>query len=211
MVERVPRRLSAQDRTRIEAAIADLERQSAAELAIAIAQRSASYVAYPALWAACVALIAGWATVLYDPEILASHLVFVQAVALAIAGLLLHFTPLGVKLVPASIKRGRAATMARVEFTRLVHNRTRGKDGMLLYVSLSEHYIEIIADDAVAAEIAQDRWQKAINGFRARARRRTRLGDNLVLLIEECTAVLAARFPAAPGQANEMPNQVTEI
>ena len=100
--------------------------------------------------------------------------------------------------------------MARVEFTRLVHDRTQGKNGVLLYLSLSERYVEIIADDGVAAGIAQERWQKLVDDFRTRARR-TRLGENLVLLIGECTAVLAARFPAQPGQINELPNKIQDV
>ena len=175
-----------------------------------VAQRSSSYAAYPALWAACAALIAGWIAALYDPDVMASHLIFIQALTLVGAAVLLHFTPLGMLLVPPGVKRGRAAAMARVEFTRLVHNRTQGKDGVLLYLSLSERYVEIIADDTVAAEIAQERWQKTIDDFRARARR-TPLSDNLVLMIEECAAVLAARFPAKPGQINELPNKVQDV
>jgi len=210
MVNYAPKRLSVQDQTRIEAAIADLEQRSAAELAIAVAQRSSSYAAYPALWATCAALIAGWGFALYKPDVLASHVIFFQAVVLIVAALLLHFTPLGMVLVPPGVKRGRAAAMARVEFTRLVHNRTQGKDGVLLYLSLSEHYVEIIADDAVAAAIAQERWQKMVDDFRARARR-TRLTDNLVTLIGECAAALSARFPAQPGQTNELPDTVQEV
>lgn len=210
MVARTPKRLTVQDQSRIEAAIAELEQASAAEIAVAVAQRSSGYAAYPALWAACLALIAGWVFAIYEPDVLATHLVFAQAVTLIGAVLLLHFTPLGMILVPPSVKRGRAAAMARVEFTRLVHDRTRGKNGVLLYVSLSERYVEIIADDGIAAEIAQERWQTIVDDFRTRARR-ARLGENLVQLIGECAAVLAARFPAQPGQVNELPNTVQDV
>lgn len=210
MVARTPKRLTVQDQSRIEAAIAELEQASAAEIAVAVAQRSSGYAAYPALWAACLALIAGWVFAIYEPDVLATHLVFAQAVTLIGAVLLLHFTPLGMILVPSSVKRGRAAAMARVEFTRLVHDRTRGKNGVLLYVSLSERYVEIIADDGIAAEIAQERWQTIVDDFRTRARR-ARLGENLVQLIGECAAVLAARFPAQPGQVNELPNTVQDV
>ena len=210
MVARTPKRLTVQDQGRIEAAIAELEQRSAAEIAVAVAQRSSSYAAYPALWSTCLALIAGWIVAICEPDVLATHLVFAQAVTLISAIIMFHFTPLGMLLAPPSVKRGRAAAMARVEFTRLVHDRTQGKNGVLLYVSLSERYVEIIADDSVAAEIAQERWQKIIDDFRARARR-TRLGENLVLLIGECAAVLSARFPAQPGQVNELPNRVQDV
>jgi putative membrane protein len=204
------RRLAAEDQTRVEAAIVDLERRCSAELVVVIAQRSASYAAYPALWSTCVALLAGWIIALIVPALAANLLVFVQGLALVAAAALFYLTPLGLKLVPGAAKRARAAAMAQVEFTTLVNNRTRAKDGMLLYLSLAERYVEIIADDAVAAAIPHTRWQQAIDEFRARAKR-ARVGDNLVQLIAECASILEARFPAEPGQANELPDRLTDL
>jgi putative membrane protein len=210
MVRFSRRRLAAEDQTRIEAAIVDLERRCSAELVVVIAQRSASYAAYPALWSTCVALLAGWLIALIVPAMMANHVAFVQGLVLVAAAALFYLTPLGIKFVPAAAKRARAAAMAHIEFTALVNNRTRAKDGVLLYLSLAERYVQIVADEAVATAIPQTRWQQAIDEFRARAKR-ARLGDNLVQLIAECAAILEARFPAKPGQANELPDRLTDL
>lgn len=202
--------LSDADRSRIAAAIAELESRSSAELVIVVAQRSASYAAYSALGAACAALLAGWTAAFIEPALPAAHFAILQGLVLIGGGALCFLTPLGVRLVPTGVKQARAAALARLEFANLVNDRTRRKDGMLLFLSVAEHYIEIIADDAIAAAVPQDRWQLMVDHFTARASR-TRIGDSLFGLVKECAAILAERFPAQPGQANELPDQVKEI
>lgn len=202
--------LKPEDEARIEAAIADLERRSAAEIVVVIAQRAASYAAYPALWAACTALLTGWIGALIDPALPVSHVVFVQGAALIGAAALFYLTPLGIKLVPSAVKHARAAMLARLEFANLVNDRTRQRNGVLLFVSLAEHYIEIIADDAVVAAIPPERWQQLVGQFREKAKRGA-LSDSLIALIAACAAVLEHHFPARPDETNELPNQVREI
>lgn len=210
MVRPARNRLKLEDEARIDAAIADLERRSAAEVVVVIAQRAASYASYPALWAACCALLTGWVAALIDPALPVSHVVFVQGAALIVAAALFYLTPLGVNFVPSAVKHARAAMLARLEFANLVNDRTRQRNGVLLFVSLAEHYIEIIADDAVGAAIPPERWQQLVDQFRDKAKRGA-LGDSLVILISACAAVLEQHFPARPGQQNELPNQIREI
>lgn len=210
MVRPARNRLRPEDEARIEAAIADLERRSAAEIVVVVAQRAASYASYSALWAACSALLAGWVAALIDPALPASHVVFVQGAALIVAAALFYLTPLGIKFVPAAVKHARAAMLARLEFATLVNDRTRQRNGVLLFVSLAEHYIEIIADDAVVAAIPPERWQQLVGQFQEKARRGP-LSDSLLGLIAACAAVLEHHFPARPGQKDELPNQVREI
>jgi putative membrane protein len=136
--------------------------------------------------------------------------VFVQGAALIVAAVLFYLTPLGIKLVPSTVKHARAAMVARLEFANLVNDRTRAKTGVLLFVSLAEHYIEVIADDAVAAAIPPERWQQLVGQFQEKARRGP-LSDSLLGLIAACAAVLEHHFPAHPGQKDELPNQVREI
>jgi putative membrane protein len=210
MVGLTRHRLRPEDEARIEAAVADLERRSAAELVVVIAQRAAGYAAYPALGAACIALLTGWIATLVDPLLPAAHVVFVQGAVLMIAAALFYLTPLGIMLVPPAVKRARAAMLARLEFAHLVNDRTRERNGVLLFVALAEHYIEIIADDSVAAAIPPERWQQLVGQFQDKAKRGP-LSDSLLGLIAACTAVLEHHFPAQPGQKDELPNQVREI
>ena len=210
MVIGIHRILSPADQTRIAAAIAELERRSSAELVVVVAHRSAGYATYSGLLAAGVALLAGWTAAFIEPDLPAAHFAILQGLLLIGCGALCLLTPLGVMLVPSSVKRARAATLARLEFANLVHGRTRRKDGVLLFLSLAEHYIEIITDDAIAAVIPQDRWPQMISQFTAKAKGAP-IGDCLHGLVQDCSAILAEHFPAQPGQANELADRVKEI
>lgn len=202
--------LSPTEQARIEAAIADLERRSAAELVVVVAHRSASHAVYPALAAACAALLAGWIAALIGLTPTFAHLAILQGAVLLGAAALFFLTPLGLMFVPAAEKQARAAILARWEFANLVNNRTSGKDGVLLFLSVAEHYVEIIADDAIAAVVSQDRWQQMVDHFTTNAKG-ARVGDSLLGLIKECGSILAERVPPRPDQQNELPDQVKKI
>lgn len=210
MVTGTPKMLSPGDQAQIAAAIAELERRSSAELVVVVAQRSARYAAYSALGAACAALLAGWTAAFIEPALPAAHFALLQGLLLIGGAALCYLTPLGVMLVPTGVKQARAAALARMEFANLVNDRTRHKDGMLLFLSLAEHYIEIIADDTIAAVIPQERWQQMVSQFVAKTNG-GRIGDRLHGLVKECGAILAEHFPAQPGQANELADRVKEI
>ena len=202
--------LSPADQTRIAAAIGELERASSAELVVVVAHRSASYAAYGGLLTAAAALLAGWTAAFIEPDLAAAHFAILQGLFLLGGGLLCFGTPLGMLIAPSKVKRARAAALARVEFANLVNNRTRRKDGVLLFLSLAEHYIEIIADDAIAAAIPDERWQQLVSQFTAKAKGAP-VGDCLHRLVQDCSAILAERFPPQPGQANELADQVKQI
>ena len=133
-----------------------------------------------------------------------------QLLLLLGGGALCWLTPIGVVIVPTAVKRARATALARLEFADLVNNRTRRKDGVLLFLSVAEHYIEIIADDAVAAVIPEERWRRMIGQFTAKAKGAP-VGECLNGLVRDCAALLAEHFPPRPGQANELTDQVKEI
>jgi putative membrane protein len=203
-------RLTPADQARITAAVADLERRSAAELVVVVAQRAAGYAAYPGLGAACAALLAGWIAFLAVDPLSVAHLVLLQGAVLTVAAALFYLTPLGIRLVPPRVKQARAGMLARLEFASLVNDRTRDKTGVLLFVSLAEHYIEIIADDTVATALPPDRWQQLVTQFRDKARRGP-LGESLIGLVAACSGLLEKHFPVRPGETDELPNTVREI
>ena len=202
--------LSPADRTRLAAAIAELEWRSSAELVVVVAHRSASYAAYGGLLAAAIALLAGWSAAFIEPDLPAAHFALLQGLLLLGGGALCWLTPIGVVIVPTAVKRARATALARLEFADLVNNRTRRKDGVLLFLSVAEHYIEIVADDAVAAVIPEERWRRMIGQFTAKAKGAP-VGECLNGLVRDCAALLAEHFPPRPGQANELTDQVKEI
>ncbi|MFT3818876.1 MAG: TPM domain-containing protein [Rubrivivax sp.] len=100
--------------------------------------------------------------------------------------------------------RDRAVTL----FGKLRVWDTEHNNGVLIYLLLAEHAIEIVADRAVARHVAPTQWDGLIAGMR-RAFRERRFEAGLAEAIDAVDALLRQHFALAPGEANpnELPDQ----
>ena len=85
---------------------------------------------------------------------------------------------------------------------------TEHNNGVLIYLLLAEHAIEIVADRGLAAKVAPSEWQ-AIVARMGSAFRDRRFEDGLTQALEEVSALLVEHFPLAEGErnANELPDE----
>jgi uncharacterized membrane protein len=86
---------------------------------------------------------------------------------------------------------------------------TEANNGVLIYLLLAEHAIEIVADRGLARHIPAEHWQAIVAGMRE-AFRAGRYEEGLNTAIDAVDAMLARHFPLAPGQPNpdELPNRL---
>ena len=85
---------------------------------------------------------------------------------------------------------------------------TEHNNGVLIYLQLAEHAIEIVADRGVDRQVSAQQWQ-AMTKRMAGAFKGGLFEDGLTEAIGEVTSVLAAHFPSAPDgkNANELPDE----
>jgi uncharacterized membrane protein len=100
--------------------------------------------------------------------------------------------------------RDRAITM----FGKLRVWDTAANNGVLIYLLLAEHAIEIVADRAVARVVAESEWQRVIDTMRDRFRA-GRWEEGLQGAIDAADALLTQHFPLSGDVANpnELPNR----
>ena len=84
---------------------------------------------------------------------------------------------------------------------------TEQNNGVLIYLLLAEHAIEIVADRGVARTVPQAHWQEVVAGMRE-AFRTGRFEDGLAQAIDAVDAMLATHFPLAEGETN--PNELPD-
>ena len=84
---------------------------------------------------------------------------------------------------------------------------TESNNGVLIYLLLAEHAIEIVADRGIDRHIPLEDWQAMIAHMRA-AFREGRFEEGLTQALEEISAVLVEHFPLAPGESN--PNELPD-
>lgn len=198
------------DRARIAAAVKAAERRTSAEFVTVIAPASHTYVLVPVLYATAFALLlpgALWlAGVLYEFV----WLYAAQLGAFAAALVVLRWQPLALRLVPDRVQRRYAGHRAREQFLARGLHRTAARNGVLLFVSVAEHYVEIIADSATAEAVSDEEWAEIVAAFTARVKA-GRAAEGFEAAIAAIADRLAARFPRDPADRNELPDRLVEL
>jgi putative membrane protein len=92
-------------------------------------------------------------------------------------------------------------------FQRFRVRGTKGKTGILIYISLYEHMVRIMGDDELNRLVAQSDWD-AVGRAVADAMRRGSACDVLIEGVSRCGVILADQFPIEEGDVNELPNEV---
>jgi uncharacterized membrane protein len=84
---------------------------------------------------------------------------------------------------------------------------TEHNNGVLIYLLLAEHRIEVVADRGLARHVDDAHWRSIVGGL-AEALRAGRHEAGLLAAIEAVDALLHRHFPLADGQQN--PNELSD-
>lgn len=200
-------RISNEDLERISAAIRDAESKTSGEIVTVIAERADDYTYIRILWAAVLALLTpapflfGWVTLPL------SAIYALQLGLFILAAGLLVLTPLGLWTVPLSVRRRRAAALAREQFYAQAVDTVSNGAGMLLFVAFQERYVEILADRGIDERVDQADWDRAISAFTAEVKA-GRIADGFLGAVGTCGDLLAAHFPKQPVDDEDLPNHL---
>jgi putative membrane protein len=200
--------LSKADEARLLTAVRAAEARSSAEFVTVIARAADSYLLAPALAASAAALLlpgalwlAGWLT----------EFVWLYALQLAVfLALLVGLAPFGARLTPRSAREAAARRLAHEQFLHLGLSATEGRNGVLLFVSTAERYVEIVADREADRAAPPGFWPEAVAAFTAEVRA-GRTADGFVAAIERVGGMLEQAFPREAGDVNELPNRLVRL
>jgi putative membrane protein len=202
--------LAEEDRGRITAAIRDVESRTSGELVTIVARTSDSYAAFPLLAAAFLALLTPAVAWIAAPALDHLDVYAIQlGVFIAIAAPTL-WRPLRMRLVPPAVKRRQAGRLAREQFHALGLDQTRGRTGILLFVSVAERYVEILADRGIDEKVPPGTWKEIVAAFTRQVRER-KIADGFVGALTASGAVLISHFPRAADDKNELPDVLIEL
>ena len=183
------RRLTADEKAHIHAAIADAESRTQVHVAVAIVPASDRYLLYPVAWSAIIALVTGGVLAIGWPNVSLREAFAFEAIVFVVLSVVFEWWPLRLKLVPRTIRQHRAHALAEREFAARVLASSERKGGVLFFVSLSERYAEILADRETHARIGNATWNRILGDYVAGAKSRP-IADAVAAAIEACAAVL---------------------
>ena len=204
--------LTDQDRQRIRRAIEAAEARSHGELVTVVAHAADEYRYIPSLWALLLAYLTSPVGRLLGLELSPGHWDLVQLAAFAALAALFLLTPLKYWVIPPAVKAQRASRLAHEQFIRQGVHLTARHTGVLLFVSVAEHHVEIIADQGISERVPTERWQQIVDAFTAQVRQ-GRVADGFVGAIEALGALLAEQqdLLAPEDNLNELPDRLIEI
>ncbi len=211
--------LSEEDLARIREAVAQAETKTSGEIVPYIARQSDNYSV--AVWRA-----AGFGVIAAYVALTLAHIFFAgwnaawwrdaafQTLAMVSAGV--AFGALAAGMPP--VKRLFAGKETLI---RSVHRRamatfvekevfsTTERTGILLFVSLLEHRIEVVGDTGIAAKVTQGQWAEVVRCIRDGIKA-GRLGDGMVQGVTMCGELLhRSGVEIRPDDINELPDNVS--
>ncbi len=201
--------ISEQDRERISAAIRAAELKTSGEIVCVLARTSSDATALPILLAALVALGVPWLLLAFT-EFSVQRILLLQIVVFFLAIVLLCLPRVRVALVPRRARRAAAYRAAMEQFTIRGIARKKDRSGILIFVSLAEHYARIIADEGIAARVPQSEWQAAVNSLITHMSS-GRIADGFIAAINACEKVLVTHFPRTEMSRDELPDRIYVI
>lgn len=159
--------IGAEDHARIAEAIRKAETETSGEIYAVLARSSDDYFFAAGFVATCgiliASVIAAFLAHWYWFDIRLPMFGLAVLAAFLTAMLVLWFFPaIRMLLVPRRIRYKRAHLNALQQFlARNVHI-TEHRTGILLFVSMAEHYAEVIADAGINARVEQDEWNAIV-------------------------------------------------
>lgn len=202
-------KISEQDRERISAAIRTAESKTSGEIVCVLAHSSSNAQALPMFIAAIVALATPWLLLAFT-NFSVHRILLLQTVAFFALATLFCLPRVSAALVPRRVRRAAAHRAAMEQFMIRGIARKKDRSGILIFVSLAEHYVRIVADEGIAARVPQAEWQAAVDSLVAHMSG-GRVAEGFVTAIEACEKVLAAHFPRSETSRDELPDRIYVI
>jgi putative membrane protein len=181
--------LTSEECQRIDDAIRAIEQRTGAALDFMINRASDRYLIYPLIWAGCGALLGTVLVALLWPNLDDRETIFIEITILIVLLLAFDWLPIRIWLVPVRVRHAHARQLAHRRFADHVANHDLHRGRILVFVSMAEHYVEIIADHATHALVAGRVWNSIVDEFLA-AIKADRVAEGALAALAACGGIL---------------------
>jgi putative membrane protein len=198
--------LTLEDQRRVADAITAAEAKTSGEIVAVIAERSGSHALFALMYAALAALLVPW-PLIYLTWWPMQWVFGLQLVVFLLLAVTLNIGPMSRWIVPPSLQKSWGHRRAVEQFLTQNMHTTRGRTGVMIFVSVAEHYAEIIADTAIYGRVDRAHWQAIVDELVSHLAA-DRPAEAFLSAIESSGKLLAENFPKGAGLANELPNHL---
>lgn len=226
--------LSEADAALVTAAVTEAEQHTSGEIVTVLSDRSDAYSDIALAWAILAAFTAmavltlfpafylgiidhllgsftgGWTTGEWSAGELFA-LISTAALAKFLFVWLIQLWPtLKFLLIPGPIKTARVNARAISLFKVGAEQRTHGRTGIMIYLSMREHRAEIVADAPIAEKVSAKVWGEAMAQMLGEISQGN-TAQGIAAGVRHVGAILAEHFPPAKDDENELPDRLIEV
>lgn len=193
-------------RDALTSCVREIEQTTDAEVVLVVRARSGSYRHADFLFGALLAFI-GLVVLLFSPVEFHPYWVLIDALLLFLLGALLSSRSNALRrlLTREKFRKGVVRTHAAAMFYETGIANTDSETGLLIYLSLLERRVEVIADRGVLKAVPALEWNEEL--FELHEAGRQADPDALQKALKKLGALLACDLPATGKNPNELPDQ----
>ncbi len=96
---------------------------------------------------------------------------------------------------------------AQLEFYQAQLRQTEGRTGVLIFLSLMEHRVVVLADSSIASKLPPKTWKDVVELLVGGVKKGS-MTDGFCQALTKCGEVLAPQFPIQDGDQNELRNHL---
>ncbi len=208
MSDQAEKFLTPADRLQIEARIAEAEKRTSGEIVVMVVPSSYHYPLASMLGSSLLALLLGIAVAL----LAGNESMWFFLPAFSISFIVLHELMKRAHffrryfVTPSDMKEEVEEAAIHSFYQRNI-NLTVDHTGILIYISLFERKVRVVADQGINEKVPQEVWQEIVStivgGIRGKAQVQA-IGK----AVDQCADILSSHFPLKQGDRNELPNEV---
>ena len=196
---------------KIKEMIDQIESKSEAEVVVAVADSCDRYKYSIFLYALLSVLIVPFLIKLFGISLDQIQLFSLMIATFLFVTVSLEYSEFKYKIIPKKVKVDRCESVAFKQFEKLGINKTANHKALLIFVSIKERYIRIIADKNINDKASQDFWNEVVLDF-SKLTREQDINSALLSTVKKCGDFLEKNFPRSSKiKDNELSNEVLEI
>lgn len=207
-MKRAEQLFTEEQKEEIRRAVAEAESRSLGEIVPMVIDRSGNYHQFPLTGAILFTFLVALTGVALRPQTTAVQLLLAEVVIFWICFKIIEKSDrLWAWLIPDSLMEKAVARRAEEAFYEHRLHETKDKTGVLIFLSLLEHRVHLLADAGIHKKVPAETWESLVRQITAEMKEGHPF-EALHHAVAACGGLLAEHFPKEPGDIDELPNQL---
>lgn len=215
-------KLNKDDIKTISSSVKQAESKTSGEIATAIIKESYNYAIYELIFAVIVGLIyfitmiffvgniEQWlSNMFWDSSV--SYIIMFYGFSTFIVMTLFYFigniSSIDRIIVSKKIQERKVKERAIRHFMESGVYNTKDRTGILIFISVLEHRVELFADRGISEKISEEKWQEIVDHIILGIKKK-KITEHLIDAIEDCGEILAKHFPIQSDDENELKDNI---